>query len=398
MLLLLLAIVVLAGSGVVFAEWSEPFYHHELNDGDDTISATDPFLSDDGLTIYYSRHRWLEDTYDLAEAYRDTPEGPFTSKRILTELYRGGAQYCPWVSNDQLRLYYSEWVGSECFIMMAERSSTNDPWTYVRTFDEILVEDFWDTDPTLTPDELMMFWSRSGGAGNKHVWVATRSTIDEPFTNMTELTELYDATDGMVSEPSILPDVLTIYFSSNHEYPSACIYKATRSSVCEPFGDIQLLEFCDPNKRESSPYVTPDENVVYYRGKTTGLWGIYVRYWIGPYDVAVGNIEEAIADKTEAIEVVNIAIDKEMTALEALQELTASGEYEKLGLRRRDIFRARIRIMLSMLRQRRARAELRRGIRELERALELLKLEPTVEGEAQVESPGPGPIRLIRGR
>jgi hypothetical protein len=379
-ILWLLAVILLAAGGTLKAEWSEPFYHHELNDQDDTISATDPFLSDDGLTIYYSRHRWHEDTYDLAEAYRDTPEGPFTSKRILTELYRGGAQYTPWVSNDQLRLYYSEWVGSECFIMMADRSSTDEAWTHVRTFDEIFVEDFWDTNPTLTPDELMIFWNKTGGPENRHAWVATRSSIEEPFTNMTELTELYNATDGTVAGLHILPDTLTIYFSSKHETPEASIYKATRSSTEEPFGNLEVLEFCEPDKRESSPYVTPDEKNIYYRGYTTGLWGIYFIHQLEtPYEAAIRNIEEAIEEKTEAIGVIDAAIDKETAALEALGELRASGEYEELGLRRLDIFRARTKIMLSMLRQRRAKAELRKGIRELEQALELLGIEPEVE-------------------
>jgi len=397
-ILWLFAVTLLAGVGTLKAEWTEPYYHEELLSWwGGNISGTDPFLSDDGLTIYLSRHRWLEDTYDLAEAYRDTPDGLFTSKRVISELYTGNKQMSPWVSSDQLRLYYCEWVGSEGYIKMAERFSVGDTWTYVKTFDEIHTDGFNDAHPTLTPDELMMFWTKTAGAGNKHVYVATRTSIDDPFTGMTELTELYDATDGNVASPCILNDGLTIYFSSNHETPEACIYRATRPSTDEPFGDIQMLEFCEPDKRESSPYVTPDEETVYYRGNL-GLWGIYVTHWIDPYDNAVQSIEEAIGEKTKAIEVIEAAIDKEMTALEALQELTAGGEYGDWGLRRIDIFRARIRIILSMLRQRRARAELRKGLRELERALVLLGANPAPQDEVSSEAPAPGPLRLRIGR
>ncbi|HIJ71055.1 MAG TPA: hypothetical protein HPP87_06800, partial [Planctomycetes bacterium] len=260
-------------------EWTEPYYHEDLLWGDE-ISGTDPFLSGDGLTIYLARHRWLEDTYDLAEAYRDTPEGPFTSKRVISELYTGSAQICPWVSSDQLRLYYCEWSGGECCIKMAGRSSTDDTWTYVKTFDEIHTDGLADAHPSLTPDELTLFWNKSGGSGNKHVYMAKRASIEDSFTDITELTEFYDATDGMVSGPSVLPDALTMYFSSKHETEEACIYRATRASTVEPFGDIELLEFCVPDKRESSPYVTADEKEIYYRGNVTGPWGIYVTHKI----------------------------------------------------------------------------------------------------------------------
>jgi len=267
----------LAAGGILKAEWTEPVYHEELLSWwGGNISGTDPFLSDDGLTIYLSRHRWLENTYDLAEAYRDTPDGPFTSKRVITELYTGSKQMSPWVSSDQLRLYYAEIVGDGMFIRLAERSSVGDTWTYVRTFDEIRTDGFNDLHPTFLPDELTIFWNKVAGAGNKHVYMATRTSIDEPFTGMTELTELYDATDGNVAGPCILNDGLTIYFSSKHETPEACTYRATRPSTDDPFGDIELLEFCVPDKRVSSPYVTPDEKTIYYRGNTTGLWGIYV--------------------------------------------------------------------------------------------------------------------------
>ncbi len=393
-ILWLFAVILLTGVGTLQAEWSEPFFHEELNDPGGYWSAVAPALSSDELTIYFHQHDPGYDINVLMEAKRDIPEGPFTSKRILTELYNGNTQLSPWVSSDQLRLYYCEWAGIECYINMAECSSTDDTWTYVRTFDEIHTEGVPDQYPTLTADELTMFYRRGPGS-DKHIWVATRTSLEEPFSDMMEVSELNDPCNT-VDHPSILPDGLTIYFSSKRDYSEECIYKATRSSADEPFGNIQILDFCEPDKRESAPYVTPDEETVYYRGKTTGLWGIYVRRWIevSPYDAAIENIERAIGEKTEAIEVIEAAIDKEMAALEKLEELTASGEYEELGLRRRDIFRARIRIMLSVLRQRRARAELRKGLRELERALELLRLEDEPDEEPQPESSRPVPTRL----
>jgi len=182
---------------------------------------------------------------------------------------------CPWVSSDQLRLYYCEWVGVECYIKMAERSSTEDTWSYIRAFDEIHENGISDSQPTLTADGLMMFYVRKIDGG-KYIWKATRPSIEEPFSEIAEVSELNDPCNT-VDHPSILPDGLTIYFNSQSDDPEQSIYKATRSSIGDPFGDIELLEFCEPDKRESSPYVTPDEETVYYRGNLTG-WGIYVTH------------------------------------------------------------------------------------------------------------------------
>jgi hypothetical protein len=383
-----LAVILLAAGGTLKAEWSEPYFHGELNDPGGFWSAVSPALSSDELTIYFYQHYPPYGVNVLMEGKRDIPEGPFTSKRILTELYNGNEQLGPCVSGDQLRLYYCEWVGEECYIKMAERSSTDEPWADVITFYEIHTDGIPDTSPSLTEDELTMFYRR-GPKGDKHIWMATRANLEDPFLDIVEVSELNDPCNTS-DNPSILPNGLTIYFSAERDYSESCIYKATRSSVDDLFGNIQILEFCEPDKGESAPYVTPDEKTVYYRGKTTGLWGIYVRYRLEtPYEAAIRNIEEAIEEKTEAIGVIDAAIDKETAALEALGELRASGEYEELGLRRLDIFRARTKIMLSMLRQRRAKAELRKGISELEQALELLGIEPEVE---------PQPSRATKSR
>ena len=181
-MLLLLAVMVLAGSGAVFAGWTEPSFHSELNDPGGYWSACAPALSGDELTIYFHQHDPGYDINVLMEGKRDIPEGPFTSKRILTELYNGNTQLGPWVSNDQLRLYYYGWIGIECLIQMVERSSTDDTWTYVRAFDEIHTDGIQDTSPSLTADELTMFYGRINGG--KYIWKATRSSIEEPFSEI----------------------------------------------------------------------------------------------------------------------------------------------------------------------------------------------------------------------
>ncbi len=396
-ILWLFAVTLLAGVGTLKAEWTEPVFHGELTHPDGYWMALDPALSNDETIIYFRCHDLIYDENTIWEAHRDETEDTFTGKRVLTEIFNDGeAMGSPWATENGLHLYYYQWSGGECYIKMAERATTDDTWTHVKTFDEIHTAGIGDSMPTLTGDELTMFYMRTIG-GKKYIWKATRPTIEEPFSDIEEVSELNDSCNT-VSRPSILPDGLTIYYDAQ-DGSAPSIYKATRSSTDEPFGNIEVLDFCLPDKGESHPYVAPDGTGFYFFGGWgVGQGGIWEIHWVDPYNSALQSIEDAIAKKIKAIEIVNAAIDKEMTALEALQELTAGGEYGELGLRRIDIFRARIRIILSMLRQRRARAELRKGLRELERALVLLGANPAPQDEVSSEAPAPGPLRLRIGR
>ena len=240
--------------------WSDPSLHDELNDGEGNVAAN-PCLSRDGLTMYFNRYipslgyKWL------VESYRDVPDGVFTSERVLTEFPVSGYHTrAPWISDDELRLYYEE--GGE--VKMAQRSSVGGTWTTVRTFDELGEGAIA---PTLTSDELIiLFYSeRADSVGEKDLWIAARSEPNGVFVDLRPLDELNTTKDEM--HPSILPDGLTLYFGSsrNDGLPRYNIYKATRSSREDAFGSIQFVEIGSDTYDERNPYITPDEKVLYFQ-------------------------------------------------------------------------------------------------------------------------------------
>ena len=119
-----------------------------------------------------------------------------------------------------------------------------------------------------------MFYRR-GIDGDRQIWLATRASVEDPFTDISEVTELNDPC-SLEDHPSISPDGLTIYFSSWEEGNTSDIFKATRSSTDEPFGNIEVLDFCLPDKEESHPYVTTNESGFYFFGGWgVGLGGIW---------------------------------------------------------------------------------------------------------------------------
>lgn len=134
--------------------------------------------------------------------------------------------------------------------------------------------------------------------------------------------------------------------------------------------------------------LTEEEIQQIYQDGLAGL-GIELDY----RKIAINKIEGAIATKTEAIELVDLAIEKERAAFLALNDLRDNDQLGELSLM--DIFKAKLEILWAMGRQIRAKFSLRRSINRLQRALDTLTLEPDPGHE-----PPPHPERPVglRGR
>ncbi len=253
--------------------WSQPALLEELNDPVLGHNAVCPNLSSDGLTMYFAR-RGTNGIMRLWEAYRDTPTGSFTSERPISELYEGRAMYAPWVSSDGLRLYYSQYetLWNSTLIHMAQRSSLQDPWQDVIMFTGIHNDGIYDHSPSLTPDELTLYYAH-GSTTAYRLWIAVRSSVNDQFSNPIAISEL-NAGSSNTSYPFIMPDGLTIYFNSLRDgNPSHDLYVATRSSLSDPFGNIERLNISTDTGKEITPslFVTLDASILYF-STDEGIW------------------------------------------------------------------------------------------------------------------------------
>jgi hypothetical protein len=366
--------------GTTLAEWSEPLNLTELN-RPGGYSASDPSLSGDGRMIYFTRLVPEYGAQLLIEGRRDGASGPFTSERVITELSNRLNMGGPWLSEDGLRLYYHKWVKgtttiNNFHVMMATRPSISAPWTEVRALSEIHLVGYDDAHPSLTPDELSIYWqsNRPGAAGVWAIWTATRPSISAPFSNVRNVAELNtDQENAGSGAPHITADGLTIYFHSKRNADlSRDVYVANRPSLSEPFGNIEKISICSPDFDEFGAYVTSDgRNLYFTSNRTTEIdqQGIWVSQWVefGDLLVAVEKIQAAIAEKKTAVERIESAIAKELAAIKVLDEVLESDDFD--GLRIDDILRARQRTNAAIQQQRASIQILRISIRRLEAAL-----------------------------
>jgi hypothetical protein len=278
-LLLLAVLGALALYGQAFAQWAEPVPLTEINtDYHDKAS----FLSFDGLTLYFVRMDGPGWHYArIYQATRPEPFGPFTSiEEISTLNYSGGHVSSPWVSPDNLRMYYyrTESPGISR-IKLSERRSIDDPWQPGTNLNELNVLGSV-ANPTLAEDELMIIFSGynlPGGQGQYDIWMATRPSRNTSFSNVTNLTEINSpATDV---HPSASPDGLTLYFASDRNGIGQ-LFKAIRKSLDTPFGSSEHLSFFDsPGNSLWYPSISSDETALYFvRCPDGGMADIYVSY------------------------------------------------------------------------------------------------------------------------
>lgn len=253
--LVLMMSVVLMLCAVVQA-WTPPA---PVTNGINTLNdEVAPFLSNDGQTLYFSRGNGSN--YDIWQATRQGASGPFTS--VTKALDRGSAWtiFGGWVSSDNLRMYYHEEAGSWS-MKMSTRTSVSDPWTGgtvipgLSSFSAPVL-------PRLTQNELtIVFDAYNSQGGNYDMYMATRSNTSSPFGNITSLSTINSSAHDQ--NPYITPDGLALYFSSVRN-GSNQLFKATRASLGDPFGNLEHLSFFDSTYGSSSMSLSADGTILFY--------------------------------------------------------------------------------------------------------------------------------------
>jgi len=225
-----------------------------------------PFLSFDGLTLYFSRDISPGTHYSrIYEARRSAVSEPFEAATEISSLnHADGHVSGPWVSPDNLRMYYYITGGRGKRLQVAERDSTEDQW--IHRLDIAELNELGNlTSPTLTRDERIIVFSGlnlPGGHGQWDLWMAQRADRDAPFQNVTHLgavnTEAFDV------HPSITPEGLTLYFTSNRSGVSQ-IFRARRESLDAPFEMVEHLSAFDtPGGASEFPFLGRDGRTMYF--------------------------------------------------------------------------------------------------------------------------------------
>jgi hypothetical protein len=237
----IIALILLTTVGAVSA-WTTPVLLSEVNT---QYTEGWPFLSNDGLTLYFARSGTPDHYYtQLYKATRTTPSDSFSNVTRINELaYSGGHLASPWVSPDNLHLYYYRTEpGSIWRLKESTRATASSPWGTPQNLTEL--NNLGDVaNAKLSANEQSIVFNVFTNETTGFLYTASRSDRNSAFTGIQAVSELNTAD---VRACYLSSDGLALYFTRNdsgvwHNYES------TRPSISGTFDTPQLLNYWPDN-------------------------------------------------------------------------------------------------------------------------------------------------------
>jgi Tol biopolymer transport system component len=188
-----------------------------------------PFILPDGLTLYYYSIRTNGSSdRDLYVSRRNSVSAAFGSSQALTELNTTGPEHLPWVSNDELTIYFTRVASgqSDANIWRATRALASGPFDPPELVSELNSPATEDR-VALTVDQRTIIFASQRVGGRMQLYQAVRATTSDPFGSPVAIPEL--ASSASDSNPALTPDGNTLYFSSTRNGTNNQILRSTRT-------------------------------------------------------------------------------------------------------------------------------------------------------------------------
>ena len=247
------------------------------------------YLSPDGLTLYFDSDRpGGYGQYDIWMTTRPTKEDNWDIPINLGPTINSSADDgCSNISNDDLELYFisdrSGGVGG-FDIWVSTRSSTLDPWSEPVNLGSTINSSVWDSSPSLSGDGLSLFFGSNrekiGTSYSKfcYIYVTNRPTTSDPWGPPVRLGHTVNPGLKYDSDyPSISADGRFLIFSSNRPdgiEDSWDLWMATRpTQEDEWITALNLGPTVNDSFNDLWPSISPDGSTLFFLSERPGGLG-----------------------------------------------------------------------------------------------------------------------------
>jgi Tol biopolymer transport system component len=234
----------------------------------------DPFLSSDGLTIYFSTERNAVTSGDVYTATRTSLTAPF-----------GAPQQNPDISSVAYESRFSM-TSSELIAVVASNrlggEGDNDLWISTRANTSDKFANFSTTglsninsnaselDPEISADGLRIYLA----IGNpQRIVVSERPNLGSSFGSSKQIAELFSNKGD--ADPSLSLDERIIVFASARDTGNTDLFYATRADKDATFSTpVRLAISSAPG--DGDPFLSSDGCRLYFASDRSGNWELYV--------------------------------------------------------------------------------------------------------------------------
>jgi hypothetical protein len=239
-------------------------------------------ISDNGLWLFFHSDRpggyggkdlWVTSRSNTEDAW-----GPLAN--LGPNVNSSADDMGPNISADGLFLFYHSHMPGGLGrndIWVTKRATPEDGWGTPVVLGPVINSAYAEGGPNISSNGLTLYFNsnRPGGYGNHDLWVATRETIDGPWSEPMNLGPTINSSANDQA-PCILADELTLLFSSRRAggYGDGDLYISRRASLFDPWGTpVNLGPMINTSAMDANPNTSADGSIIYLRSNRPGGYG-----------------------------------------------------------------------------------------------------------------------------
>lgn len=244
----------------------DPSTVKEIMELSSTGHDLEPWISSDGLRMYFLRDLTPPGHGDIYSASRSTPTGTFGTASAVMPLNTAGQEGRAWLTSDELTIALSTTHDGPLGINMTTRGA-GQPFGVPGNGHMAMVnaKGTMRFDPFLTDDLQRLYFTANTGPGGKlQLWFAMRTTAGDDF-GMPALVPGINNNDVNELGPALYQGEQLLVFGSFPNNATADLFYATRSSATGNFGPPAPIATANTTMfSEIDPVLSPDGCELYF--------------------------------------------------------------------------------------------------------------------------------------
>jgi Tol biopolymer transport system component len=245
--------------------------------------------------------------WDVWLATRETIDDSWGEPVNLGPTVNSKHGFAPNISPDGLTLYFSSWRPGglgQADLYVTKRASLDDPWETPINLGPNINSPGFEDGSQISSDGLTLYFTseRPGGYGRLDIWMTTRPTTSDPWTEPINLGPNINTAEWDFAV-HVLSGGCVLLFSSGGEgtLGGHDLWIARRKTASDPWGiAVNLGPIINTESDERAPSIAPDGSDVYFHSDRAGGYGGF-DIWRAPVFPVVDLNVDGIVDIADMV-------------------------------------------------------------------------------------------------